>query len=60
MRWRSERATVFLCLLGPCGSYAHRLCYNVTTRCNMQCRHCGDDVWGDPAHDLPFPVIEQL
>lgn len=36
------------------------LFYNVTTRCNMQCRHCGDDVWGDPANDLPFPVIEQL
>lgn len=34
--------------------------FHVTTRCNMRCRHCGDDVWGDPANDLPYPVIEQL
>jgi MoaA/NifB/PqqE/SkfB family radical SAM enzyme len=26
----------------------------------MRCRHCGDDVWGDPANDLPFAVIEGL
>lgn len=34
--------------------------FHVTTRCNMRCRHCGDDVWGDPANDLPFAVIEKF
>ncbi len=34
--------------------------FHVTTRCNMRCRHCGDDVWGNPADDLPFAVIEQV
>lgn len=34
--------------------------FHVTTRCNMRCRHCGDDVWGDPANDLPFAIIEKF
>jgi MoaA/NifB/PqqE/SkfB family radical SAM enzyme len=34
--------------------------FNVTTRCDMKCRHCGDDVWGDPANDLPLAEIERF
>jgi MoaA/NifB/PqqE/SkfB family radical SAM enzyme len=30
----------------------------VTTRCNMSCRHCSDDVWGDPKEDLSFLELE--
>jgi len=36
------------------------LAFHVTTRCNMRCRHCGDDVWGDPADDLPLEVIKNF
>lgn len=34
--------------------------FNVTTRCDMKCRHCGDDVWGDPANDLPLAEVEKF
>lgn len=36
------------------------LIFHVTTRCNMRCRHCGDDVWGDPENDLSFKDIKQF
>jgi Fe-coproporphyrin III synthase len=34
--------------------------FHITTRCNMACRHCGDDVWGAPRHDLPLEEIARL
>ena len=34
--------------------------FHITTRCNMACRHCGDDVWGDPGNDLSLEDIEQF
>ncbi|HBG05760.1 MAG: hypothetical protein A2075_06225 [Geobacteraceae bacterium GWC2_58_44] len=36
------------------------LIFTTTTRCNMACRHCGDDVWGNPDHDLSLREIERL
>ena len=36
------------------------LIFTSTTRCNMACRHCGDDVWGDPEHDLSLAQIAKL
>ena len=33
----------------------------VTTRCNMECRHCdGDDVWGNSRGDLSLEMIRNL
>lgn len=34
--------------------------FAVTSRCDMKCRHCGDDVWGDPSKDLSISEIEKL
>lgn len=34
------------------------LIFHVTARCNLECRHCSDDVWGNPADDLSFAEIE--
>jgi len=34
--------------------------FHITTRCNMECRHCGDDVWGDPENDLSFDDIVKI
>jgi len=31
--------------------------FHITTRCNMACLHCADDVWGDPANDLSLEEI---
>ena len=36
------------------------LLFTTTTRCNMACRHCGDDVWGNPDDDLTFEEIEKF
>lgn len=34
------------------------LIFHVTARCDLKCRHCSDDVWGDPAKDLSLAEIE--
>ena len=34
--------------------------FHITTRCNMACRHCGDDVWGDPKNDLSLEEIAKF
>ena len=34
--------------------------FTITTRCNMACRHCGDDVWGDPQNDLSLDEIARF
>lgn len=47
-------------ILGNRPSTPLTLIYHVTTRCNMACRHCSDDVWGDAARDLSLDEIEQL
>ncbi len=36
------------------------LTFNVTTKCNMSCRHCMDDCWGNPHEDLSFKEIETV
>ncbi|HWI41310.1 MAG TPA: radical SAM protein [Verrucomicrobiae bacterium] len=36
------------------------LIFHITTRCNMACRHCADDVWGDPANDLTLEEIDRF
>src|SRR3546814_262929 len=36
------------------------LIFTITTRCNMACRHCGDDVWGDPRNDLSLDEIAKF
>ena len=36
------------------------LIFTTTTRCNMACRHCGDDVWGNPDDDMSFEEIEKF
>ena len=36
------------------------LIYHITTRCNMACRHCSDDVWGNPELDLSLDEIERF
>ena len=36
------------------------LIYHITTRCNMACRHCSDDVWGNPDQDLSLDEIERF
>ena len=38
----------------------HSVIFTVTTRCNMACRHCGDDVWGDPRNDLSLEEIARF
>lgn len=34
--------------------------FHITTRCDMACRHCADDVWGDPENDLPLEDIARF
>ncbi len=34
--------------------------FTITTRCNMACRHCGDDVWGNPKNDLTLDEIARF
>jgi MoaA/NifB/PqqE/SkfB family radical SAM enzyme len=34
--------------------------FHITTRCDMACLHCGDDVWGDPKDDLTLEEIERF
>lgn len=36
------------------------LIYHITARCNMACRHCSDDVWGNPALDLTLEEIARF
>lgn len=36
------------------------LLFNVTTLCNMNCLHCGDDVFGNPVDDLSLTEIEKM
>lgn len=36
------------------------LIVNLTTRCNMACRHCSDDVWGDSKDDHSLEMIEKF
>lgn len=36
------------------------LIYHITARCNMACRHCSDDVWGNPAQDLTLEEIARF
>lgn len=34
--------------------------FHITTRCDMACRHCADDVWGDPKNDLSLEEIARF
>lgn len=34
--------------------------FHITTRCDMACRHCADDVWGDPKDDLTLEEIARF
>ncbi len=34
--------------------------FHITTRCNLACRHCSDDVWGDPKNDLTLDEIAKF
>lgn len=34
--------------------------FHITTRCDMACRHCADDVWGDPRNDLTMREITRF
>jgi MoaA/NifB/PqqE/SkfB family radical SAM enzyme len=36
------------------------LMFHITTRCDMECKHCGDDIWGDPKDDLTLEEIEEF
>lgn len=55
-----------ICRLLKYGSAGRRaaspliLLFHVTTRCDMRCQHCGDDIWGDPRDDLSFAEIEKF
>ncbi len=34
--------------------------FNVTSNCNMSCRHCDNDTWHDPSSDLTYEEIKKF